>query len=99
MVLFVLFGLFGVRPYFAIQSDNPETVEGGIVYTSICCVFSVGCFASILGERLLQSTGRTVHTMITQSIGAIINIILDPFSSTDGSACPPWALPARPSRR
>ena len=79
MVLFVLFGLFGVRPYFAIQSDNPETVEGGIVYTSICCVFSVGCFASILGERLLQSTGRTVHTMITQSIGAIINIILDPI--------------------
>lgn len=78
-VLFVLFGLFGVRPYFAIQSDNPETVEGGIVYTSICCVFSVGCFASILGERLLQSTGRTVHTMITQSIGAIINIILDPI--------------------
>ena len=79
MVLFVLFGLLGVRPYFAIQSDNPETVEGGIVYTSICCVFSVGCFASILGERLLQSTGRTVHTMITQSIGAIINIILDPI--------------------
>ena len=76
MVLFVLFGLLGVRPYFAIQSDNPETVEGGIVYTSICCVFSV---ASILGERLLQSTGRTVHTMITQSIGAIINIILDPI--------------------
>ena len=79
MVLFILFGLFGVRPYFAMQSDNPETVEGGIVYTSICCVFSLGCFASILGERLLQATGRTVHTMITQSVGAIINIILDPI--------------------
>ena len=45
---------------------------------SICCVFSRGCFASILGERLLQATGRTVHTMITQCTGAIINIILDP---------------------
>ena len=78
-VLFVLFGLFGVRPYFAVQSTNPETVEGGIVYTRICCVFSLGCFASSLGERLLQATGRTVHTMITQSIGAIINIILDPI--------------------
>ena len=78
-VLFVLFGLFGVRPYFAVQSTNPETVEGGIVYTRICCVFSLGCFASILGERLLQATGRTVHTMITQSTGAIINIILDPI--------------------
>ena len=68
-----------MRPYFAVQSTNPETVEGGIVYTRICCVFSLGCFASILGERLLQATGRTVHTMITQSTGAIINIILDPI--------------------
>ena len=34
---------------------------------------------SILGERLLQSTGRTVYTMITQGTGAIINIILDPI--------------------
>ena len=79
MALFILFGLFGVRPYFAMQSDNPETVEGGIVYTSICCIFSLGCFASILGERLLQATGRTVPTMITQSVGAIINIVLDPI--------------------
>ena len=79
MVLFVLFGLLGVRPYFAIQSDNPETVEGGIVYTSICCVFSVGCFASILGERLLQSTGRTSLAMCTQLLGAIINIVMDPI--------------------
>lgn len=30
-------------------------------------------------ERLLQATGRTFYTMITQSIGAIINIILDPI--------------------
>ena len=42
-------------------------------------IFSLGCFVSILGERLLQSTGRTVHTMITQSTGAIVNIILDPI--------------------
>ena len=34
MVLFVLFGLFGVRPYFAIQSDNPETVEA-VSYTHL----------------------------------------------------------------
>ncbi len=79
MTLFVLFGLFGARPYFEMQSENAETVEGGISYISICCIFSLGCFVSILGERLLQSTGRTVHTMITQSTGAIVNIILDPI--------------------
>ena len=79
MLLFVIFGLVGARPYFEMQSQNAETVEGGIAYTRICCVFSVGCFVSILGERLLQATGRTVYTMITQSTGAIINIILDPI--------------------
>ena len=30
-------------------------------------------------ERLLQSTGKTFYTMITQGLGAIINIILDPI--------------------
>ena len=76
---FMLFGAFGARPYYEMQSDVAETVEGGIAYTSICCFFCLGSFMEILGERLLQATGRTVHTMITQSVGAIINIILDPI--------------------
>lgn len=76
---FMLFGIFGVRPYYEMQSTVAETVEGGIVYSQICCVLTLGVFLSILGERLLQATGRTVHTMITQSLGAIINIILDPI--------------------
>ncbi len=77
--LFMLFGIFGARPYYEMQSDVAETVEGGIAYTSICCIFCLGSFMEVLGERLLQATGRTVHTMITQGIGAIINIILDPI--------------------
>ena len=78
-VAFVLFGLFGVRPYYEMQSTVEETVEGGIIYTAICCIGTLGVFMGILCERLLQATGRTVHTMITQSVGAIINIILDPI--------------------
>ena len=64
--LFMLFGFFGVRPYYTMQSTVAETVEGGIAYTSICCIFTVGIFIQVLCERLLQGTG------------AIINIILDP---------------------
>ena len=77
--LFMLFGVIGVRPYYEMQSTVRETVEGGIVYSQICCLLTAGVFLSILGERLLQATGRTVYTMITQSTGAIINIILDPI--------------------
>ena len=78
-VAFMLFGLFGVRPYYEMQSTVVETVEGGIAYTRICCLLTLGVFMSILGERLLQSTGRTVLSMISQSTGAIVNILLDPI--------------------
>ncbi len=77
--IFMLFGIFGVRPYFEMQSDVAETVEGGILYTRICCLFALGSFMQILSERLLQATGRTVQTMYTQGLGAIVNIILDPI--------------------
>ena len=75
---FMIFGLVGVEPYFRIQSDVAATVEGGIVYTRICCLLTAGVFVQILGERLLQATGRTVYTMIGQATGAITNILLDP---------------------
>jgi len=78
-VIFMMFGIFGARPYYKMQSSITETVESGIAYTRICCVMTLGVFMSILAERLLQSTGRTILTMITQSTGAITNIILDPI--------------------
>ena len=78
-VIFVLFGLFGARPYFTMQSTVAETVESGTAYVSICCIFTAGCFTQILGERLLQASGRTVYAMISQTTGAVINIILDPI--------------------
>ena len=77
--LFMLFGVFGSRAFFNVQSDNPETVEFGTVYTAICCIGSLGIFIEVLGERLLQSSGRTFYTMITQGTGAVVNIILDPI--------------------
>ena len=76
--LFILFGLLGTRPYFEMQSQVAETVNGGADYTAICCIFSLGIFVEVLGERLLQSSGRTFYTMITQGTGAVVNIILDP---------------------
>lgn len=76
---FMLFGAFGARPFFAFQSSDAAIIDGGIRYVSICCLFSIGLFAEVLFERMLQATGRTVYTMITQGTGAIINIILDPI--------------------
>ncbi len=77
--LFALIGVFGVRLFFTAQTDIAHIVEDGVSYLRICCVLSFGLFTQMLFERLLQSTGKTFYTMITQGTGAIINIILDPI--------------------
>lgn len=77
-VAFILFGVFATRPFFEIQSNVQETVDGGVKYLSICCIFSLGIFVEVLGERLLQASGRTAYTLLTQGTGAVANIILDP---------------------
>ena len=79
MLIFLVFALVGAKPYYAMQSDVADIVEGGTIYTQICCAFTAGIFFEILFERMLQATGRTFHTMITQGVGAIVNIVLDPI--------------------
>lgn len=78
-LLFLFFGVFAAEIFFKTQTDIPEIIQGGTSYLRICCVLSFGVFGQITFERLMQSTGKTVYSMITQSIGAIINIILDPI--------------------
>ncbi|HEX2947006.1 MAG TPA: MATE family efflux transporter [Clostridia bacterium] len=78
-VVFALFGLFFARTYFQTQTGNPEILSYGTDYLSICSLLSFGAFGQITFERLLQSTGKTFYTMITQTTGAIVNVILDPI--------------------
>lgn len=78
-IVFALFGIFGSHFFFAAQTDNETIVRYGTQYVSIICIMSVGIFMQITLERLLQSTGKTFYNMITQGLGAIINIILDPI--------------------
>ncbi|MBQ4642127.1 MAG: MATE family efflux transporter [Oscillospiraceae bacterium] len=78
VALFVLFGAFGTKFYYSLFDVSETTRQFGIDYTSICCIFTLGIFVEILGERLLQASGRTVYTLFTQGVGAVINIILDP---------------------
>lgn len=76
---FLVIGVAGSRIFFSMQTKNEEIIEYGIEYMMICCACSIGFFMQITFERLLQSTGKTFYTMITQGTGAIINIILDPI--------------------
>ncbi|MCI9648170.1 MATE family efflux transporter [Oscillibacter sp.] len=78
----VIFGVCGfllARPFFLAQTDIAPIVDYGTDYARICLGLSIGIFSQFCFERLLQSTGRTVYSMITQLIGAVINIIMDPI--------------------
>ena len=92
IVMFMLFGFFGAKPYYAMQSEVAETARGGAAYTAICCIFTLGIFVEILGERLLQASGRTVYTLYTQGTGAVINILLDPLFIFGGFGIPPMGI-------
>lgn len=78
-IVFALVGIFLSRPFFATQTHNQAIIDYGVQYMSIVTICSIGVFMQVTFERLLQSTGKTIFNMVTQGIGAITNIILDPI--------------------
>ena len=77
--MFAILGAVFSKTFFKIQTNVPEIIDYGNDYLTICLVFSFGIFFQVILEKLLQSTGKTIYSMITQSLGAITNIILDPI--------------------
>lgn len=78
-LLFMLFGAFGTKAYYGLFNISAETMQNSCDYTAICSIFTLGLFVEILGERLLQASGKTLFTLFSQGSGAVINIILDPL--------------------
>ena len=78
-LIFLLIGLLAVGPFYASQTVDAQILAYGREYLTVVCCFSFGMYGQFVFERLLQSTGKTFYTMITQGTGAVINIILDPI--------------------
>ncbi len=92
--VFAVLGVLFSRTFFLVQTDVAEIVEGGAAYIQICTVCSFGLFVAISIERLLQATGKSVYSMITQMAGAVVNIIFDPifiFTFNMGVVGAAWA--------
>ncbi len=77
-VVFAIFG-FVLTPFFKLFTDDLQLIEMGVDYLEICMVFGLGVFIQIGCERILQSMGKTGLSMVTQLVGAVVNIILDPL--------------------
>lgn len=78
-VIVLLAGIFAVKPFLRMQTQDPEILKAGTTYLTIVMCFSFGIYGQLLFERMLTSTGKTLLTMLTQLSGALINIILDPI--------------------
>ena len=78
-VIFFIVGLFVVKPFYMSQTADTDIINYGVDYLTIVCCASIGIYFQFIFERLLQATGRTVCTMVTQTTGALINLIMDPI--------------------
>ena len=78
-LLFLVIALLTARRFFVIQGASEIITAYGTTYLMIVMCFSFGLFLQMMMERLLQSTGLTVYSMLTQGLGAIVNLILDPI--------------------
>lgn len=78
-LLFAVLGLTCAGPFYRFQTANEVIVHYGTQYITVCGGWCLGLFAQVCAERLLQSTGRTDLSMISQITGAVLNMILDPI--------------------
>lgn len=78
-IAFALLAFFGSELFFRMQTDDLDIIQQGTIYIQVCSCLSFGIFLQIAFDRILQATGRTFYTMLTQGLGAILNIILDPI--------------------
>lgn len=78
-IVFLLIGIFAVKPFYYAQTDDAEIIYHGVQYLSVVCCCSIGIYMQFIFEKLLQSTGRTMLAMVTQMTGAVINLIFDPI--------------------
>lgn len=87
-LIFAIVGFFIAEPFFRFQTGNEVIISYGTAYVKIVLGLSVALFMQFCTERLIQSTGLMNLSMITQVIGAAINLILDPIMIFGLFGCP-----------
>lgn len=78
-LVFAFIGIFLTKPFLSLYTTDPELMKLSLGYARIVIILSLGCFIDITCERIMQSTGDSMHPMLIQMTGAVANIILDPI--------------------
>ena len=77
--LFLILGIFSVRPFMSLFSTDAETVQYGVDYLTIVLCLSLFSIIQVMIEKTLQATGNMIYPMLFQMVGAVVNIIFDPL--------------------
>ena len=77
-ILFAVLGLTIVKPFMSLFTDDIELLNLSTGYSEIVMILSLFMLISMMNERILQGTGDSFSSMVSQMTGAITNIILDP---------------------
>ena len=91
-VAFMIIGAVFSEPFFRLYTEDEELISLATHYLRICLIVSVGCFLGVYSEKVLQSTGDTIHPMIIQLAGAIFNIVFDPIMIFGYFGCPAMGI-------
>lgn len=91
-IIFLVFGLFGVKLYITSQTSNKLVYDMAVNYLKICCIASIGIVFFSIYEKLLQATGHSMYSTIAQIAGAVTNIILDPIMIYGLIGCPKFGV-------
>lgn len=77
--ILIAFKLFYLKKFFLLFTNDAIVIEMGQTYLGIISLGSIFTLLQILGEKALQGTGNMIIPMLSQLVGAISNIILDPI--------------------
>lgn len=80
-IVFAVVGTLVTGPYLRSQTSNQTiiVIEYGKEYLDIILILGLGPIVGTMFDRLLQATGRTFLSMISQIVGAVFNCVFDPL--------------------
>ena len=78
-VMFAVVCFFLMPAYARMNTSSEEVIAMVVHYGRIVCVLSVGLFLESVWTKVHQAEGNMRTPMIAQIVGAIVNIVLDPF--------------------
>ncbi len=78
-IIFVFIGLLFSKPFISLFTDNAEVISMGTTFLTIATCCSAGMFIEIVFSKTLQATGSMLVPMVSQLIGSITNIIMNPI--------------------